>query len=510
MSRVIRWGDGTRFGDPNAYWGSPSYVLQPGDPGFVAPNLTSLLLTMSDTRKFRFALSTLLHAADSLSDAIGDTDYATAMVARLDDPGETPPYIFRTVFETAIADVRAEVQKQGGKTGDAGDLTSDQKAAFAEVERLAAAARRSARLAFPGDGVKLRSEFQVGIDEPQDLASVLERAGKTLAAARKYAAELKKEGWRAADADALEAALAALGEVAQDQDEALADRAQFTAALTRKANLVFKLCQRIQNAARLEYPSTKPNTEAARLRFLLETFPPRDRNQPDGGTQSARRRHADRPGESCEPAHSGAVRLRLTVRDEESGISARPHKLPQPLAPYPTAMQPATALTSSFSHTRSTLYAMNKIQITIIAALIITSAENHAQSASDRAATAQMHINALTHGINGDKIVAQSLERSIQQTNAQIQQLQKQKAARPKTVSDEMIQMQEAALAKATTQLDAVNTRISEKEKSKLHYEQDLRTAQNTMAREKKKEPGSADVPLDEALKRKKGYQSDK
>src|SRR6185436_5248983 len=115
--------DGTRFGDPNAYWGSPSYVLQPGDPGFIAPDLTSLILTMSDKRKFTFPLSTLLRSADSLNDALGDTDYAPAMVTRLDNPTETPPLIFRTIFETAIAGVRTEVQKQGGKTGDAGDLT---------------------------------------------------------------------------------------------------------------------------------------------------------------------------------------------------------------------------------------------------------------------------------------------------------------------------------------------------------------------------------------------------
>lgn len=35
--RVIRWGDGTRWGDINARWGSPSYVLEPGDPGYRVP-----------------------------------------------------------------------------------------------------------------------------------------------------------------------------------------------------------------------------------------------------------------------------------------------------------------------------------------------------------------------------------------------------------------------------------------------------------------------------------------
>src|SRR6266446_5745318 len=135
--RVIRWGDGTRFGDPNAYWSSPSYVLQPHDNGFAAPDLP-LLATMSDKRKFTFPLSTLLHAGDSFNDALGDIDYSAAMAARLDDPDATPPVIFRTVFETTLAEVRTQIQNQGGKTGDAGDLTTDQRDAFREVERLTA------------------------------------------------------------------------------------------------------------------------------------------------------------------------------------------------------------------------------------------------------------------------------------------------------------------------------------------------------------------------------------
>ncbi len=240
---------------------------------------------MSDKRKFTFPLSTLLHAGDSFNDALGDIDYSAAMAARLDDPDATPPVIFRTVFETTLAEVRTQIQNQGGKTGDAGDLTTDQRDAFREVERLTAGARRSARQAFPGDDVKLRSEFQVGISDPQDFASQLGRAGKTLVAARKYAADLKKEGWLPADATALETALATLGGVALDQDEALADRAKFTGALTRAANALYKLSLTVQNAARLQFPSTQPGTEAARARFQLDTFPPRDRSNPDGGTQ---------------------------------------------------------------------------------------------------------------------------------------------------------------------------------------------------------------------------------
>ena len=35
--RTVHYDDGTRWDDPNFYWGDPSYVLEPGDPGYIAP-----------------------------------------------------------------------------------------------------------------------------------------------------------------------------------------------------------------------------------------------------------------------------------------------------------------------------------------------------------------------------------------------------------------------------------------------------------------------------------------
>src|SRR3954463_12537693 len=34
--RTLGWDSGVTWGDPNARWGSPSYLLEPGDPGYVA------------------------------------------------------------------------------------------------------------------------------------------------------------------------------------------------------------------------------------------------------------------------------------------------------------------------------------------------------------------------------------------------------------------------------------------------------------------------------------------
>jgi hypothetical protein len=35
--RTVHWDDGSRWDDPNLRWGDPSYMLEPGDPGYVAP-----------------------------------------------------------------------------------------------------------------------------------------------------------------------------------------------------------------------------------------------------------------------------------------------------------------------------------------------------------------------------------------------------------------------------------------------------------------------------------------
>ena len=77
--------------------------------------------------------------------------------------------------------------------------------------------------------------------------------------------------------------------VAQNTSEA--DSSELTADGTRAANALYDSCLRMQNAARLQWPlpphgeEIPDGTVAARERFQLETFPPRDRSQPDGGTQ---------------------------------------------------------------------------------------------------------------------------------------------------------------------------------------------------------------------------------
>ena len=230
----------------------------------------------------------MIGAARRLHDALTDADFATAMAARLDADTDTATDNFATRFEAKIAALDTGDASQKSKTGQAGSLTRGQNAELAEMERLLAGARRSARVAFPGESVKLHNEFQVGNRDPDTLDAELERAKIVLKScgSAENVAPLKVQGWLPKDTTALDAAVAMFSDGTLAKDDALGDRIGLTGEKTVAANAVYEDALRIQNAARLEYPANKPGTEAARARFLLDEFPPRDRSEPSGGTQA--------------------------------------------------------------------------------------------------------------------------------------------------------------------------------------------------------------------------------
>jgi hypothetical protein len=239
---------------------------------------------MSTRRKFTFPIATLSRSARLLHGAITDDAYKIAMDERLGPD-------FAAAFDGKIHALFGKTAEQGSQTGDISSLTFQQQKDFKEMERLTAGARRSAKLAFPGQDTLLRAEFQVGIHEPQSLEAEIERARKTHAAALKYATELKAKGWIAADTTLLGTTIAALDGIGTEQDEALDERLGLTNEKIIQANALYHDCLTIQNAARLQYPANTDATGSAqnvtaRARFLLDEFPPRDRSEPDGVTQN--------------------------------------------------------------------------------------------------------------------------------------------------------------------------------------------------------------------------------
>ena len=99
---------------------------------------------MSTRRKFAFPLSALTKAAQDLLAALNDPKYSAAMQARLG-------VSITSDLNNRLSAVTVSTGSQGAVAGEIGELTDEQLADFREVERLVAGARRSARLAFPGN-----------------------------------------------------------------------------------------------------------------------------------------------------------------------------------------------------------------------------------------------------------------------------------------------------------------------------------------------------------------------
>ena len=69
--RVLKFDSGERFDDPNSYWGDPSYVLEPGDPGYQEPAAATLPPPSQPKPKNKMPKSDYLKSRD--------TDFATQL-----------------------------------------------------------------------------------------------------------------------------------------------------------------------------------------------------------------------------------------------------------------------------------------------------------------------------------------------------------------------------------------------------------------------------------------------
>ena len=153
----------------------------------------------------------------------------------------------------------------------------DQNAKLTELQAQLSRARETGKRAFKGNDVKLREEFQVGINKPGDLAAILQRAKIVLASLQKSgnAAALQAKGWLAADTTALDAAIEALDTTDETQESAKNTKTGSTGQRNAKANELYEALLTIQNAANLQWPESKPGTATRRAGFRLDKFPPR-------------------------------------------------------------------------------------------------------------------------------------------------------------------------------------------------------------------------------------------
>jgi hypothetical protein len=228
---------------------------------------------MTEKLKFHFPIATLLRDGG-------------AIITAAETHTELGPRLRGGILNESralLGSVPGGDNTKNAKKGAVGTLTKAQNDLLAKLTKWVSRAKETAGLAFKGQTVKLREEFQVGIFEPYDLASVVRRAGITLASMQNAAnaQALKDQGWIDADNTAFETVLSGLGNTDLTQEIGKGDAKGATGIRNHDANILFDNLLAIQNAAGLQWPDDDPANSAVRDEFRLDTFPPQSGN---GGT----------------------------------------------------------------------------------------------------------------------------------------------------------------------------------------------------------------------------------
>jgi len=228
---------------------------------------------MTEELKFHFPIATLLREGDLI---------ATAAETYSDIEERLPAGLTaatRALLGTVTTDVNAMKNKKGG----IGNLTAEQDAALAVLNKWIGRAKQTAMLAFKGQTVKLHEQFQVGVADHFDLARILSRANIILASVKDPAnlAALKLKGWLDADTTAFAAAIPALANADTGQEGDISLGLDATGVRNHDANALYDNLQILQNAADLEFPGDVPANTGVRAAFRMDVYPPRGSH---GGT----------------------------------------------------------------------------------------------------------------------------------------------------------------------------------------------------------------------------------
>jgi hypothetical protein len=225
---------------------------------------------MTEDLKFHFPIATLLREGDLITTA---AEGNAAINPRLPTGHTTAT---RALIDTVTGDVNAMKNKKGG----IGDLTDEQNAALDELNKWTGRAKQTAGLAFKGQAVKLREQFQVGVNDHFDLANIVNRANIILGSVKDPAnlAALKTKGWIDADTTAFAAAVSALTSADTTQEGGISGGLDATTVRNHDANALYENLQTIQNAADLQWPADVPANTGVRAAFRMDVFPPRGGN----------------------------------------------------------------------------------------------------------------------------------------------------------------------------------------------------------------------------------------
>jgi hypothetical protein len=177
---------------------------------------------------------------------------------------------------TALTKITTDVSDQKNKKGELGTLTAAQQTALDQLQSWMSKARKTARLAFPGQTVKLHQEFQVGINEPHDLASILNRADIIIANLQTAAnlPALQAKGWTATDTLAFANVRETFPVSTTTNQSAKSGAKDSTTTKNTDAADLYDRLLAIQNAADLQWPVDDPANAGIRDEFRLNVFPP--------------------------------------------------------------------------------------------------------------------------------------------------------------------------------------------------------------------------------------------
>lgn len=186
------------------------------------------------------------------------------------------PANYLTETTTSLGKLPADVIGQHIAMGETGNLTAAQKANLDSLLHSMSQARKTAKLAFPGQTVKLHQEFQIGIHESHDLPSVLGRADIILASVKTAAnlSAMKLKGWTDAETTTFATVRGTFPTSTQTKSSGESDAKKVTVVKATDAAEAYEHILTIQNAADLEYPATDPANAPIRAEFRLGFFPP--------------------------------------------------------------------------------------------------------------------------------------------------------------------------------------------------------------------------------------------
>jgi hypothetical protein len=186
------------------------------------------------------------------------------------------PAGYLTETTTALGKLPADTTGQKIAKGETGNLTLAQQANLTLLLHCMSQARKTARLAFSNQTVKLHAEFQTGEHDSHELGAVLGRADIILASVQTTAnlPAMKLKGWTDAETQTFTTVRATFPASTTTQQSGQSDAKKATGVKATDAADAYEHILTIQNAADLEFPATDPANAPIRAEFRLGIFPP--------------------------------------------------------------------------------------------------------------------------------------------------------------------------------------------------------------------------------------------